>query len=198
MGPLLRLAMSVTTRRAASAPGLPTMLFTSKRHTLPSRSPPYTSSTVLSTEEFGARAGTENVAGDIGFAVALDKAQSMRSEETARLKKLQAECIRQLEKTLPDVRINGSQKFRLPANIHVTIPGQDNERLLLMLDEAGILAGAGSACNASSEESSHVLHALGLDDAAAHASLRFTMGRTTSASDIKTTVRVLARSIQSA
>ena len=149
-------------------------------------------------QEFGARAGTENVAGDIGFAVALDKAQSMRSEETARLKKLQAECIRQLEKTLPDVRINGSQKFRLPANIHVTIPGQDNERLLLMLDEAGILAGAGSACNASSEESSHVLHALGLDDAAAHASLRFTMGRTTSASDIKTTVRVLARSIQSA
>jgi cysteine desulfurase len=80
-------------------------------------------------------------------------------------------------------------KYRLPNNVHVTLPGQDNERLLTELDEAGIMAAAGSACSASSEESSHVLHALGMDDAAARASLRFTMGRSTTLEVINKTIK---------
>ncbi len=88
--------------------------------------------------------------------------------------------------------INGSLKNRLPNNVHVTIPGADNERLLVELEENGILAAAGSACSASNDEPSHVLHAMGLSDGDAQASLRFTMGRQTTEADIRRTVQVLS------
>lgn len=87
--------------------------------------------------------------------------------------------------------INGSQKKRLPNNVHVTFPGQDNERLLLELEGKGILAAAGSACSASDEEPSHVLRALGLSEADAQSSLRFTMGRATTEVEIDTVVDTL-------
>jgi cysteine desulfurase len=89
--------------------------------------------------------------------------------------------------------LNGSQKTRLPNNVHITIPGMDNERLIMQLDEAGILAAAGSACSASDEEPSHVLRAMGMTDDEARASLRFTMGRYTTEEDIRTVVDTLAR-----
>ena len=144
-------------------------------------------------QERGLRSGTENVAAAVGFAEAVNIAQKMRREETARLQTLQKQFINGVEKGLPDAIINGSLKFRLPNNVHLTLPGQDNERLLIELDEAGIMAAAGSACSASSEESSHVLHALGLDDAAARASLRFTMGRSTTSEMIDKTTKAISQ-----
>jgi cysteine desulfurase len=142
-------------------------------------------------QERGLRSGTENVAAAAGFAKALDIAQSMRREEVTRLQALQKKFIKDVEEQLPYAVINGSRAYRLPNNIHLTLPGQDNERLLIELDEAGIMAAAGSACSASSEESSHVLHALGLDDAAARSSLRFTMGRQTDERAIEKVLKVL-------
>lgn len=142
-------------------------------------------------QEFGLRSGTENVAGDIGFAEALDIAQTMRREESERLQKLQADFMQQLEALLPDATINGSRKYRLSNNVHITIPGQDNERLLFELDEAGAQAAAGSACNASDAESSHVLKALGLSEATARASIRFAMGRGTTGEMVSRVVRLL-------
>jgi cysteine desulfurase len=144
-------------------------------------------------QERGLRSGTENLPAAIGFAEALEIAQAARHDESARLKSLQRQFIAGLEKKLPEAIINGSLKYRLPNNIHVTIPGVDNERLLIQLDEAGVMAAAGSACSASSEESSHVLHALGLDDATARASLRFTLGRGTQATDIELAVKALGQ-----
>jgi cysteine desulfurase len=144
-------------------------------------------------QERGLRAGTENVAASIGFAEALDITQIMRREETARLRALQEQFMKEIEKSIPGGAINGSLKYRLPNNVHLTVPGQDNERLLIQLDEAGIMAAAGSACSASKEESSHVLHALGLDDTAARASLRFTMGRDTTEKTIGQAAHALAR-----
>ncbi len=144
-------------------------------------------------QERGLRAGTENVAGSIGFAAALDIVQASRHDETARLQKLQAGFVSQLKKAIPGVSLNGSPKYRLPNNVHITIPGQDNERLLFQLDEAGIQAAAGSACNASDVESSHVLRAIGLDESEARASIRFTMGRQTTADDIDQTVGTLSK-----
>lgn len=141
-------------------------------------------------QERGLRSGTENVAGAVGFATALELAQTARHDETTRLQALQKQFFKQLEAAIPKIIINGSLKYRLPNNVHVTIPGQDNERLLIQLDEAGIMAAAGSACSASDQESSHVLHALGLDDAAARASLRFTMGHNTTA-DFEHTIKTL-------
>jgi cysteine desulfurase len=146
-------------------------------------------------QERGLRSGTENVAAAIGFAEALEIAQTMRHEEAARLHALQKQFMDSLEKNIQAAIINGSRKYRLPNNVHVTLPGQDNERLLIELDEAGIMAAAGSACSASNEESSHVLHALGLDDESARASLRFTMGRATSEAKIVETITILKRLI---
>jgi cysteine desulfurase len=130
-------------------------------------------------QERNLRSGTENVAAAIGFATALDIAQTLRHEELKRLDALQNYFIGQLKAKYPDVIINGSLKKRLPNNVHVTFPGTDNERLLIQLDEAGILASAGSVCSASSVDPSHVLRAMGLSDEKAQASLRFTMGRST-------------------
>ena len=142
-------------------------------------------------QERGLRSGTENVAGAIGFAAALDKAQNMRSTEAKRLSELQVNFSKMLQARIPSAVFNGSTKARLPNNLHITLPGTDNERVLVQLEQAGILAAAGSACSASDEEPSHVLRAMGLDGAAARSSLRFTMGRNTTADDIEQLVQTL-------
>lgn len=146
-------------------------------------------------QERGFRSGTENVANIIGLAVALDLVQSRRAEEVKRLQELQRLFVSLLAQKLPIVTINGSFKHRLPNNVHVTFPGQDNERLMMLLDEHGILAAAGSACSASSEEPSHVLRAIGLSEEDTRASLRFTMGRVTDRAVVEYTVETLAHII---
>ncbi|HZM64228.1 MAG TPA: cysteine desulfurase family protein [Candidatus Saccharimonadales bacterium] len=142
-------------------------------------------------QERGLRSGTENVPGCIGLAKALDIAQTRRQTEAGRLQALQTLFINLLKQKNPNVVINGSLKQRLPNNVHITIPGADNERLLVELEEQGILAAAGSACSASSEEPSHVLRAMGLNDQDAQASLRFTMGHNTTQQDIKRVIIAL-------
>ena len=144
-------------------------------------------------QERGLRSGTENVAGAIGFAAALTLVQERRHQEGKRLQNLQNLFFDLLEKQIPEVIINGSRKTRLPNNVHITIPGADNERLIFALDDAGILCAAGSACSASNEEPSHVLKAMGIPEAAAQASLRFSMGRGTDEQAVRTTVETLAR-----
>jgi cysteine desulfurase len=144
-------------------------------------------------QERNLRSGTENVAQSVGFAAALETAQAMRHEETKRLQELQHYFFVELEKALPTAAINGSRKKRLPNNLHFTLPGIDNERLLMQLDEVGILAAAGSACSASDEEPSHVLKAMGSSDADAQASVRATMGRGTTKADLDAFMAALQR-----
>jgi cysteine desulfurase len=143
-------------------------------------------------QERNLRSGTENVAACVGFAAALRLAQAKRHEEGKRLTDLQAIAFKLVRESLPDVIINGSEKHRLPNNIHLTLPGQDNERLLVELDERGVLAAAGSACSASDEEPSHVLRAMGISDTDAQASLRLTTGRETTEQDIRDFVTMLS------
>ncbi|MET0779878.1 MAG: cysteine desulfurase family protein [Candidatus Saccharimonadales bacterium] len=142
-------------------------------------------------QERGLRSGTENVAGAIGLATALDMVQERRHDEITRLQALQKLFIEQLSAAIPGAAINGSQRTRLPNNVHITIPGADNERLIFQLDDAGILCAAGSACSADSGEPSHVLRAMGLSDTDARASLRFTMGRGTTEAQVRATVEKL-------
>lgn len=142
-------------------------------------------------QERGLRSGTENIAGAIGFAAALDKAQKLRAAEAKRLGDVQHDVFRRLNEQLPAARLNGSVKTRLPNNVHLTVPGYDNERLLVQLEEEGFLAAAGSACSASSDEPSHVLRALGLTDDEARSSLRFTFGRFTTDEDSRRLVAAL-------
>ncbi len=146
-------------------------------------------------QERGLRSGTENVAGAIGLAKALDLVQERRHEEVGRLQKLQSLFFGLIEEKFSGAIINGSRKSRLPNNIHVTLPGQDNERLIFQLDAEGILCAAGSACSASNDEPSHVLKAMGKTDAEAQSSLRFTMGSGTTEADIRRTVDALSINI---
>lgn len=143
-------------------------------------------------QERGLRSGTESVASAVGLATALDMAQNSRHDESKRLESIQNLFFALLEAKIPQVIINGSRKWRLPNNVHVTIPGSDNERILFALDEKGIMAAAGSACSASNEEPSHVLQAMGVTETDAQASLRFTMGRATTEAEIRQTIETLA------
>lgn len=143
-------------------------------------------------QELGRRSGTENVAQSVGLARALDRVQQRRKEEVTRLKEVQRYFVQKLAEALPRVRINGSLKKRLPNNIHITVAGTDNERLIVQLEAAGILCAAGSACSASSDEPSHVLRAMGLSESEARSSLRFSMGASTDKAAIDRTVAALA------
>ena len=142
-------------------------------------------------QERGLRSGTENVAAAVGFATALDIAQKSRKDELHRLVEIQKYAFAKIANKLPAAIINGDQKYRLPNNIHITLPGFDNERVLLELEMAGIIAAAGSACSASNEEPSHVLRAMGISDTDARSSIRVTMGRETTKEDVDTLVSAL-------
>jgi len=144
-------------------------------------------------QEHGLRSGTENIANAVGLAAALDLVQNRRHAEVTRIQGLQKLFFDEVQKKIPFIVINGSRKNRLPNNVHLTFPGQDNERLMMQLDELGILCAVGSACSASNEEPSHVLKAMGLSDGEAQSSLRFSMGFQTTEQDVRTTVDALTR-----
>jgi cysteine desulfurase len=144
-------------------------------------------------QEFGLRSGTENVAGSVGLATALDIAQSERKEALAKASALRGGLERQLLAALPDTVVNGNPKKHLPNNLHVSWPGIDGERLLMLLDEHGVMASTGSACAANKQTASHVLRACGLGDSAIQGSLRLTLGRPTTAAQVKTAAtRIIA------
>lgn len=139
-------------------------------------------------QERNLRSGTENVAGSIGFSVALEKAQSRAESERMRVAKLQEQFVHGIAARFPDAVINSNGLVNF---VHVTFPGADNERLVMELDERGIQCAVGSACSASSDEPSHVLTAISLSDADAQSSVRFTMGRGTTETDITYVIQQL-------
>ena len=136
-------------------------------------------------QERNLRSGTENVAGFVGLAKALDKAQSRRKQESKRLAGLRELFLLDLKERTPLVIVNGSDRHQSPHILHLSFPGQDNERLMMQLDELGVQAAVGSACSASKDEPSHVLKAIGLSEALARSSLRFSFGHGTTKSDLK-------------
>lgn len=143
-------------------------------------------------QERGVRSGTENVSNIVGFAKALSIAQHDKNKASSDMKKLQDYFFSTLEKKLPTTTVNGSLKQRIVNNVHLTFSGADNERLMMKLDEQGIMCAVGSACSASKDEPSHVLNAIGLSNEDSRASLRFSMGQYTQKSDIDTLVTALA------
>jgi cysteine desulfurase len=142
-------------------------------------------------QERNLRSGTENIPGIMGLAKALEISQDKRANETQRLQKLQEFFETQLTDVIQGVIINGSAN-KLVNNVHITVPGIDNERVIMELDEQGIMAAVGSACSASNDEPSHVLMAVGLTRAAAQSSIRFTFGRQTTQKDLEYTVKMLS------
>lgn len=137
------------------------------------------------------RAGTENVAGIVGFGKAVELAMLDREEEAARLTALCHRFIADLEDRIPGIVLNGPHDGRLPNNINVSIPGIDGPALLMNLDRAGIAASSGAACSSGSIEPSHVLEAIGLPPDLAAAGIRFSLGRSTSEGHLDHTVEAI-------
>lgn len=140
-------------------------------------------------QEFGLRAGTENLPAILGLAKAVAQIDPKEGE---RLIKLRDYFFSRLMTVLPDARVNGAVgKERLPNNINISIPGLDSENLLLELDKYGIRAGSGSACTARSVEPSHVLKAMGVAKPYLDGALRFSLGRQTTKRDIDAVLATL-------
>lgn len=137
-------------------------------------------------QEGGIRSGTENVAGAVGFACALELAERMRKQEVARLGKLSGRLRQGLATMVPDVVFSGPAraKDRLPGLVHASFPGVEARRLVIALERRGVCVGTGSACAASHMRVSHVLQAIGLPGEVAMGSLRITLGRPTTEEEI--------------
>lgn len=145
-------------------------------------------------QERGHRPGTHNLAAIAGFGVAVELAVAAQPAERERLARLQARFEAEASR-LPGVSVNGAGAPRSVKHSNLRIEGADGETLLMLLDEAGVYASAGSACSAGSLDPSHVLLAMGLSRAQAKASLRFSFGRTTSEAEAIEGVRRLAGAV---
>jgi cysteine desulfurase len=145
-------------------------------------------------QERGLRSGTENVAAIVGLAKTLELAETDRATETVRLTELRDYFMQKVVR-LPDVVVNGHRLKRLPNNLHISIKGVEGESVVQYLDECGVFAATGSACDSKSFEPSHVLLALGLPYDLIGGSVRFTMGRTTTRADVDYVVERLSEII---
>ncbi|MFM2384102.1 MAG: hypothetical protein RIQ72_674 [Candidatus Parcubacteria bacterium] len=151
-------------------------------------------------QEAGLRPGTEHVAAVIGLKHALDIAHTEKDDEKARLKELRETLIEllmsKINPILTTVSINGDIGARLPNNINICFPGLDAEFLVLRLDVLGLAVSSVTSCRGSDEDSSsYVIEALGKSDCAL-SSLRITLGRNTTASDIGIIAERVAQAVR--
>jgi len=136
-------------------------------------------------QEFGKRAGTENVAGIIGVGKACELASKCMKEDNKRVKELRDRLEGKLLEKCPDARVNGDRRNRLPNTTNISFEYIEGEAILLQLDRLGICASSGSACTSGSLEPSHVLRAMGVPFTAVHGSIRFSLSRYNSQEEIE-------------
>ena len=147
------------------------------------------------SQERGKRAGTENIAGIVGMAEALSIAAHEMPYTRNRLIRLRNYFVERARHESPQSRLNGHPYKRLPGNVNFGFAGIDATALLVLLEEEGICASAGSACNTGQTRISHVIEAIRVPDAYAAGSVRFTMGRDTTKRDVDACVDALKRSV---
>jgi len=147
-------------------------------------------------QERGIRSGTENIAGTIGFAAAIELATQHAHGEASRLAKLRDSLESELIRAFPNAVLSGARKKRLPGHLHISFPGLDAERLIFLLEMQGILVATGSACAANKGTRSHVLTAINLAPEIADGSLRITLGRLTNEAKITRAAAILKAVIE--
>lgn len=128
-------------------------------------------------QERGRRSGTENVAGAVGLATALELAEARREDDAARIGALTHRFIARVRASVPEASLTGHPLERLPGTASFTFSGVSGEAVLLELERRGVVSSSGSACAAGSDEPSHVLLACGIDPGIAQSAVRFTFGR---------------------
>jgi len=142
------------------------------------------------SQERNRRAGTENVAFAVGLGVALGRAEAERPTSAAHYARLRDRLIEGIA-AIPESRLNGPRRGRLPNNVNVCFTGVESESLLMGLDAAAVAASSGSACTSASLEPSHVLLAMGIKPDLAAGSLRLTTGRGNTEEEVERTLEVL-------
>jgi cysteine desulfurase len=144
-------------------------------------------------QEGSIRSGTENLAGIVGLAQALEIAVALMPTETPRLLGLQEQLITDLLTAVPEAQLNGPRQvnLRVPGNVHFSFPPVEGEALVLRLDLKGIAVSSGSACHSAVIEPSRIVKALGKPDEVARATVRFSLGRSTTSAELRTVAAVL-------
>jgi cysteine desulfurase len=151
-------------------------------------------------QERDVRSGTLDAPAIAAFAVAAQIAVKRREEESVRLAALRDELIERVITAVPDAILNGAPPGpgRLPGNAHFSFPGCEGDALLMLLDAKGIACSTGSACTAGVAQPSHVLLAMGADEARARGSLRFSLGSTSTPEDVAAVGAVIGEVVERA
>lgn len=136
------------------------------------------------SQENNQRAGTENVAGMIGLASALDLSLMHIDERNTRIQSLRDRLVEGILNNIPGSHLNGELSMRLPGNANISFEGVHSQALVGMLDRKGIAVSNGSACSCSSDAVSHVLQAIGLPDEMAKGTIRFSFGDENTLADV--------------
>jgi cysteine desulfurase len=142
------------------------------------------------------RSGTENVPGIVGLGEASVLAKKEMSETTHKMLYLRDYMIKEILETAPQSQLTGHPSKRLPNNVHLCFPGIEGEALALALDLEGIAISTGSACSSQTPEISHVLSALKLDTLAALSSIRITLGKETTITELQHAIHCILKSAE--
>ena len=148
-------------------------------------------------QEKGKRSGTENVAGIVGLSTAIQYAYKEFNFNNTKVTALRNYFITNLQQKFDNnIKVNGDLEKRLPGNVNVSFKEIDGEQLLLKLDEYGICASSASACCTGNSKPSHVLTAIGLDKNQAAGTIRFTLGKENTKSEIDYVLNILERNVK--
>jgi cysteine desulfurase len=150
-------------------------------------------------QERDVRSGTSDVPAIAGFATAAELSVKRLPERAPYLSGLRDRLVDGVLDAVPDAQLNGaSGDGRLPGNAHLSFPGCEGDSLLMLLDAQGIECSTGSACSAGVPQASHVLLAIGRDDATARSSLRFSLGHTSVPDDVDRVIAAIAPAVRRA
>ncbi len=146
-------------------------------------------------QERGRRAGTHNVAGIAGMVAAARVTAETREDTVSRVSALRDRLADGLLESVPDAVETGERGAKVAGSCHLRFPGVESEELLILLDEAGVYASAGSACASGALEPSHVLLAMGMDAAEAASSIRLSLGSTTTDEEVDLALQVVPKAV---
>jgi len=149
-------------------------------------------------QERDVRSGTLDVPAIAGLAAAVRDAVTAQLARVDELAALRDELVAAVRRAVPDAVLNGDPVHRLAGNAHLTFPGCEGDSLLMLLDAKGVECSTGSACTAGVAQPSHVLLAMGVDPVSARGSLRFSLGHTSTAQEVRELAEVIGPVVERA